>query len=300
MKSAIKNILAPIDFSDQGKNALRIAINLCKQHKAVLHLLHVIESRYITSNTGDLDISPKSMLQDLNQESRTLLYTSYQSIIEAHNISVQIHMPTGIPYDEICRTAEELPIDLIIMGAHGVSGTREFFIGTTSYNVIKNSLAPVITVPAGYSKNSFKNILFPVRPGQLIKAKYELVDSIFGQEPIALHIAALRHETGQDMPAYSQNELREVIDAVINKGITCTKEKYSCSNYASKVLQLSEQIPVDLIAINASLDYKHTQFFIGPFTQQVVHHSKVPVLSCRTGINISNEVKKRNGSSYAE
>lgn len=191
MKSAIENILAPTDFSDQGKNALRIAINLCKQHKAVLHVLHVIESRYITSHL-DSDTTAKSILKDLDHESRTHLYQTYQSIIETHNIAVQIHMPTGIPYDEICRTAEELPIDLIVMGTHGVSGVRDFFIGTTSYNVIKNSLAPVITIPSGFKNAGFKNILFPVRPGQLVKAKYELIENIFGGESLAIYIAALQ------------------------------------------------------------------------------------------------------------
>jgi len=37
-----------------------------------------------------------------------------------------------------------------------------------------------------------------------------------------------------------------------------------------------------LIVINASLDYKWRQFFIGPYTQQVINHAKVPVLSIRT------------------
>ncbi|MEP6673754.1 MAG: universal stress protein [Ferruginibacter sp.] len=293
MRSAIKNILAPTDFSDQSNNALRIAINLCKQHKAVLHLLHVIESRYITSGISP-DSSAKSRLIELNQESRTQLYQAYQSIIEIHNIAVQIHMPTGIPYDEICRTTEELPVDLIVMGAHGVSGTREFFIGTTSYNVIKNSLVPVITIPAGYKKAEFKNILFPARPGQFLKSKYELIDSLFGFEAIAIHIAALRTDAKETIPTFPKDELREVIASIINKGVTCTKEKYTCSNYASKVLELSEQMSVDLIAINASLDYKHAQFFIGPFTQQVVNHSRLPVLSCKDGVNLANQIKKEN------
>jgi len=39
MKRSLLNILAPIDFSEAEKSALRVAIDFCRQHNAVLHLL---------------------------------------------------------------------------------------------------------------------------------------------------------------------------------------------------------------------------------------------------------------------
>ena len=55
-----------------------------------------------------------------------------------------------------------------------------------------------------------------------------------------------------------------------------------CKNYAKKVLELAKKEKVDLIVINASLDYKWRQFFVGPYAQQVVNHAQVPVLSIRS------------------
>lgn len=50
---------------------------------------------------------------------------------------------------------------------------------------------------------------------------------------------------------------------------------------ASEVLETAAREETDLIAITASLDYDIRDFFIGPYTQQIVNHAKVPVLSIR-------------------
>ena len=58
------------------------------------------------------------------------------------------------------------------------------------------------------------------------------------------------------------------------------------------MLEVCDAINADLIVINATLDYKWTQFFVGPYTQQVVNHAKVPVLSFTNAVNVTAEVEK--------
>lgn len=49
MEQSLKNILVPTDFSQTANNALKAAIDICKKQRSVLHLRHVVETRYITS-----------------------------------------------------------------------------------------------------------------------------------------------------------------------------------------------------------------------------------------------------------
>ncbi|HSC39458.1 MAG TPA: universal stress protein, partial [Chitinophagaceae bacterium] len=47
LPARINNILFPTDFSTLSQNALNTAIAMCKRHNARLHLLHVVEPRFV-------------------------------------------------------------------------------------------------------------------------------------------------------------------------------------------------------------------------------------------------------------
>lgn len=300
MKTALKNILMPTDFSDTGNNVLSIAIELCKQNNAVLHLLHVVESRYIITGT-ESGISLPAIANEIDADARARLYNIYQSVMRTSGIAVQIHMPTGIPYDEICKAADEMPIDLIVMGAHGASGSREFFMGTTAYSVIKNTTKPVLTIPSNYMQTTFSSILFPVRPVKEIRKKFEYIQSfLLNKNFTQVHVAVLCKNGQEEDLLANEEELHDIINSLEQNRITATKEIYRCRNFATRVLELAGRHAADLIVINSSLDYKWTQFFVGPFTQQVVNHSKVPVLSYRNGINVPLEMEKEKERELAK
>jgi nucleotide-binding universal stress UspA family protein len=291
MQSSFKNILVPTDFSEQGNNAIKTAISLCKQHNAVLHLMHVVESRYIV-NAPQPNFALQSIAKEIDRDSRNRLYNVFENVIREHHIPVQIHMPTGIPFDEICKASTEMPIDLIVMGTHGASGVREFFMGTTAYSVIKNTTKPVLTIPANFDKQIFDKILFPVRPVNGIKEKYEFIKSLAKAADVTIHFATLCLPEEEELLAIQKEEIKKIEASICKSEFIFSNEIYLCKNFAQKVLEVCDAINADLIVINATLDYKWTQFFVGPYTQQVVNHAKVPVLSFTNAVNVTAEVEK--------
>ncbi len=292
MRNVIRNVLVPTDFSETGNNAVVAAVNICKENNAVLHLLHVVENRYIVSLTEPA-VSASAIMREIDQEARSQLYNIYETIIRNYNIPVQIHMPTGIPFDEICKTASEIPIDLIVMGTHGASGYREFFIGTTTYSVIKSATRPVLSVPGDQQATKFSSVIFPVRSVTGIKEKFRFMQA-FIQPSTTVHLASLCLPGEEDHLAEQKKDLYEMADNLTSQGFTNTSKMYVTDNLARQVLELSESYEADLIVINATLDYKWTQFFVGPYTQQVVNHARVPVLSFRNSIDVHDEARKEN------
>lgn len=292
MQQSPQNILVPIDFSAAGNHALLTAIELCEKHEAVLHLLHVQENRYIITEP-EPDMALPAILKVIDEASRTELYHVYESIISNYAVSVQIHMPTGIPFDEICKAADAMPIDLIVMGTHGASGFREFSMGTTAYNVIKNTTKPVLTIPTCYHKKAFHNILFPLRAVQGVQEKFDFLSTLLTDKAaVAFHIATLCGEDDIESLIPNENIVQSIISYCTQNHILYTKETYMAKNLAAQVLQLAATHNTDLIVINATLDYNWAQFFIGPYTQQVVNHAKVPVLSFRQAIDVATTVKR--------
>lgn len=55
----------------------------------------------------------------------------------------------GDPGHEICRLAEELPADVVVIGTHGRSGLRRAVMGSTSDHVVRHARCPVLVQGAG-------------------------------------------------------------------------------------------------------------------------------------------------------
>lgn len=280
MKAIIKNILVPTDFSEVADNALSTAIEMCKRQKAALHLLHVVENRFVIgppeAGMVELDIlreNEASGWQNLSGLQRELKEQGFDN--------VKIHLAFGNPADAIRDKAIELNADIIVMGTHGASGMREFFIGSNAYSVIKNTTTPVLTIPGKTKTTDFKKILFPIRATKGIISKYDFVEPIIEKNNAKLFIVGLSLPGEVYKLGPLNEEIRELGKSLRINKTQFKSEYFVCKNYAKKVLELSKKEKVDLIVINASLDYKWHQFFIGPYTQQVINHSKVPVLSIR-------------------
>lgn len=255
---------------------------MSKLHEADLHLLYVMEISFtiapMESHTMPVHVLPtleKSAFNKLNN-------MVYEINASEPAIKVKAHIMNGTAAPCITEKAFKLNCDLIVMGSYGTSGITEFLMGSTVYSVIKSTLIPVLTVPGTKEVMSFKQILFPVRATQGVMNKYDFLEPIIEKNKARLLIAAL------SLPGEIVN--RNSLDDDISKLVATLKTSgtdfksyfYVCANYAKKLFELSEQTKADLIVINATLDYEWKDFFIGPYTQQVVNHSTIPVLSIRT------------------
>lgn len=286
-QTSIKNILLPTDFSELSQNALSTAVAICKRHDTTLHVLHVVENKVMIA-PPDAIKAAIYVIPELEKTGAENLAGLKRKMAKKHNINIQTYMEYGNPSDAIRDKAIELYCELIVMGTHGASGFREFFIGSNSYNVIKNTTIPVLTIPGKKKVKEFRKILFPIRATKGIMEKYEFIEPIIEKNNAEIFIAGLSM-TGEDYKLSPMDEeVRELGKSLRTQNVQFKSDNFICKNYAKKVLELSRKEKVDLIVINASLDYNWQQFFIGPYTQQVVNHSRVPVLSIR---NLEEEVE---------
>ena len=184
----IQNVLVPIDFSNVALNALETAIALCTRHLATLTLIHVVENTYVLF-PPEAGGASGSLLPELMANANENLNELTKKLRLNHDIVVKHVVQTGNPADEICRWALHKGTDLIIMGTHGASGLREFFLGSNAYRVVKNSPCPVMTIPGTNQWHEFKKILFPVRMVPHALEKYDVIRPIIRKNGSSLQIA---------------------------------------------------------------------------------------------------------------
>jgi nucleotide-binding universal stress UspA family protein len=62
-------------------------------------------------------------------------------------VDAQLHLRPGHPVTEIVAMAEELHVDLIVMGTRGRTGLAHLVLGSVAERVTRTAPCPVMTVP---------------------------------------------------------------------------------------------------------------------------------------------------------
>lgn len=278
--NTISKVIFPTDFTELAMNALKVAVNMCKRHNAVLHLVNTVELDYYS-----FSIEPYSSAVYSNHEvleaAKGNLQRLKDEVEQRDGVQCVIHVESGHPAYYICTVASEEVADLIIMATHGASGFREFFIGSNAYKVVKHAPCPVLTIPGTFKKNQFEKIMFPIRSTSGIEEKYEVVKTILMEKKTLLEVTGIVDKNRPEQISKISDSLSKLKLRMVDDSINFHSDLFYASNVAGDILRIANEKEVDLLAINATLDYNWREVFVGPYAQQIVNHSPIPVLSFR-------------------
>ena len=140
-----KRILCPIDFSPSALQALGFALDLARQADGRVTLLHVVEwlaeEEPRASAHFNVPEYRRYMVEDAQERLRNLVAEESRAWVEIDDVVV-----FGRAYREILRAAETKPADLIVMGAQGRGGIGLALFGSTTQQVVRGAMCPVLTV----------------------------------------------------------------------------------------------------------------------------------------------------------
>ena len=136
-------ILAAVDFSEPSRVALTCATRLATHCGARLHVVHA-EDPFLAS-------AAESSGVDLAAETRSELETFMQSARPAGDLAPQDHVVVGHAVDVIRDVARHESADLIVVGAHGMSGVERLFFGSTTEGILRHADTSVLVVPNSWS-----------------------------------------------------------------------------------------------------------------------------------------------------
>lgn len=282
----IKNILFPTDFSDVANNAMNTAIAIAKRHSAKLHLFHVLIPQYISPvgnvQFGGIDFNDWQEMENKMNES---IETLASSLSKLHEIEVTTHVNTGYVTEAIYKTAADLQVDLIVMGTHGMSGVREFFIGSNAYSTIKNAYCPVLTIPDSFKSTDFLKVLFPVRNIDGVDEKYHSINSILKANHSKVELLGIAEFYDFAAFDFVSEKVKELISKMKADNIEATYHNEFCDNIPDFILERAEVTKPDLLVINATIDNNWKRYFIGTYVQKIINHALCPVLSIKPPIN---------------
>ncbi|MCK9277388.1 MAG: universal stress protein [Methanoculleus sp.] len=135
-----RKILVAIDGSEPASRALEAAIEEAGAWNAKVHVVYVVESGLFSSLPMDNTLEViYSVLQKEGEE----ILESARKKADAAGISLTTHLRQGHAGSQIVSLAEELGIDLIVLGSYGKSGVDRLLLGSVTDYVVQNS--PITT-----------------------------------------------------------------------------------------------------------------------------------------------------------
>lgn len=275
---SIKHILVPTDFSECSDNALQTAIQLAKLHDAKITLLNIVEANYYQLN---LDYNPIEMgiIDDSVEKSMNKLKLIADKLIENEGLNMAFEAIPGIINNAIYRRSSQLEVDLIVMGTHGISGIKEFILGSNTYGVVEIATCPVLLIPKQCHVNKFENVLFPVRDIPNALEKYDFLRKIIRKNNTHLNVLGVGYASKPDSINPLMEQVNSLIFEVIDDDISSSVSfSVGRDNIADVVLEVAQDIKADLIVITSKIDITISEMFLGTFAQKIINHSQIPVL----------------------
>lgn len=263
----ITNILIPTDYSEASFNALETAIIIAKRNNASLIILNIDDTAYTFEETYT------------NKNANQIGYAIADNIKQKHGIETTVLFKEGFIGPTIAKIALEIKPDLVIMGAYGASGHRDFFIGSNTYYTIKHACCPVLIIPEGKRWQDFNKVLFPLRPTLGAFKRYQYISDLVIQiypdcnfELLGISIDRKEHDVKQ--VSEIATELKSTWRHAVPYAVSYSYSK----NIGEEVLDRADKLSPDLLVISSTVDVANKQFFIGPFSQRIINHARMPVL----------------------
>jgi nucleotide-binding universal stress UspA family protein len=273
----MKNILAAVDFSDCSVNALEHAISIAQKGQFDVHMVWV-NNPSITKTTIYSDTSSELIDEVKGQFDK--LIAKYKPELPESKIDYIIR--EGKIYREIIDEAMEAGSMVIIMGTHGSSGFEQFWIGSNANKLISLSSIPVITIRAGISVSRMLNcIIVPIDSTLETRQKVPFTIYLAKLFDAEIHILALYRTQIKAVRRRIDDYVDQVTGYLEFEGVKYVTRSVEADNITTATIEYAKSVDANLISIMTDQETSPYNLLVGPYAQQMVNNSPVPVLSIK-------------------
>ncbi len=147
---SVKNVVTPVDFSDNSKLIAESAAFMAGSFKAPLMLLFVVQKFEDYSGFFVPQMSIPDFEQDLFSQAEEKMESFCQEVttfaLKKGVSEVSGKVLVGDVAEQIVSFACQQEGGLIIMGTHGYKGLEKIMFGSVADKVVKTASCPVLTI----------------------------------------------------------------------------------------------------------------------------------------------------------
>jgi nucleotide-binding universal stress UspA family protein len=272
----MKRILVPIDFSEHSENALEVAATLTKRFDAQLILFHMIGVSESVLSKSELEEQEeaKYYLQLAKKRLSSFLDKPYLKDLNIRTIIQNLR-----DFSEVEKVAREKQADLIVMGSHGASKLKSFFVGSNTEKVVRSSGVPVLVIKKKHMDFNIKKILLAINlEPESIPAYQKATDLAekLGAELLLVYVNTL------GVLFQSDSQIQKRIDQfnnILEKKVPI--EVYNDYTIEEGIYSYAKEIQADLIAVPTHGRQGLAHFFLGSIGENLANMAELPVLTLK-------------------
>jgi nucleotide-binding universal stress UspA family protein len=132
-KLMLKKILVPTDGSEHARKAVNYACELALKFRATVCLLHVVPLPPALFHEAAFSMPDLQKFQE--EDGKRIIEEAKRETKDRGVKEVQSAVVQGNPASRIIEFARSEGVDLIVMGNRGLSGIKEFVLGSVSHRV---------------------------------------------------------------------------------------------------------------------------------------------------------------------
>jgi nucleotide-binding universal stress UspA family protein len=292
--AVFRRILHPTDFSPVAMDAFDHALDLARRHGARLRVVHAMvlhgyDPEVIRKGLPKLEEAERHIEADLKREMESMAERAVPTEVECDTA-----FRRGLaPAEVILEEARDFEADLVVMGTHGHSPLRQFFLGGVAERVVRYAACPVMTLGREtHEPGPYRAILLPIDFSRGSHAAAELAVRMARADGATLHVA---HVFQEIVPPYFSAfgdafqwdpELRgrceRAMDELMQEhGIDPGKvvKHVREGRVSSTLVELARKNQVDLIVMGTRGLSGISHFLLGSVAEKVVRKAGPPVLT---------------------
>ena len=274
----MKKIIVPIDFSEYSEYALKAAAMLAKRNNAEVLALHMLEMSDVLLTKTDVQQQQKAVffLELAKKKFDSFLDKDYLKDINVTPIVKHFKV-----FSEVNDVAQEHDADLIVMGSHGVSGAKEFFVGSNTERVVRNSEIPVLVIKNDVDSINFETVVYATNFDEEGIRPYLNASKMFkslgaNMKMLYVNLPNEHFKSSAEIENRIANFLQKAdgnLDRIVD---VAYQADYSVEE---GVLNFSGKVGADLIAIPTHGRKGLVHFFAGSIGEDIVNHASLPVIT---------------------
>lgn len=268
-------IVAGIDFSKTSLCAMRLAGDIAARVHADMWLVWLETA----------EINPEEAERRLKE-----FCTDLKKKLPDNEVGYRIVRGRKV-YSALCSVTKELEADLLVIGTHGNSGFDENFAGANTFKTITQCNTPVLSVRECFDfDKELERLVMPIDMTEDTRQKVPWTIEFARMFPHAvIHVLGVHTTKNKTVRSEVEAYVSSVEKLLEKEGLPFQTDYVDAENTTISTIDYAKKIDADLIVIMKEQEKTLTNIFLGPYAQQMINLSPIPVLTI--------SVKQINGAS---
>jgi nucleotide-binding universal stress UspA family protein len=254
--------------------ALKFAITIANDVEANILLVYVDKPQ----STESIHSKRGKEHQDKLIELMEGIVKKYQGELKG---KLEYKIRKGKVYHEMANQAKYSDAYMLVSGTHGISGFEEFWIGSNSYRFVTSVQCPTLTVRENFiwKQKHIRRIVLPIDSSFETRQKVPYIVEMAKHINAEIHVLGLYSSNQKAIKNLVEGYTKQTIDYIEKSGLKVCVQFNFCENITNTTIKYAQEIKADIIAIMNEQEKDTKNILLGPYAQQMVNHSPIPVLS---------------------